>query len=299
MPRTRTGGVNSQMTKLTNLPVLNTTPPIRYVRPRHSQYLVLPVMLCKLIAQWNVRYEVCKNDDEGDEFDHRQALLDCLLRGSVGMRFPYGFPNAVSSASSGIPTASFTDSPAAAKAVDCALLSGQDAIPIATVGLGERVDPAHAPHPSNEGERLLFRQLYETLIQMDCAGNPMPGLAAFWRLDASRKTWSVALRPDARFSDDTPVTTADVVASWIIGGSGSELRPEVRRLVQSIVAVDDRTLEITLRSQRADAPLALAHTDLAVAKSVPGSPWPLGTRPARIDPRRRGASVCQAIRHNR
>ena len=33
------------------------------VRHRHSQSLVLPVMLCKLIAQWNVRYEVCKNDD--------------------------------------------------------------------------------------------------------------------------------------------------------------------------------------------------------------------------------------------
>ena len=116
----------------------------------------------------------------------------------------------------------------------------------------------------------------------------MPGLAAFWRLDASRKTWTVALRPDARFSDDTPVTTADVVASWMSSGdgrgNGSELRPQVRRLVQSIVAVDDRTLEITLRSQRADAPLALAHTDLAVAKSVPGSLWPLGTRPAKVDP---------------
>ena len=178
--------------------------------------------------------------------------------------------------------------PAAANAFDCALLSGQDATPIATVGLGERADPAHAPYPSNEGERLLFRQLYETLVQMDCAGNPMPGLATFWRLDASRKTWSVALRPDARFSDDTPVTAADVVASWMSSGDGrgneSELRPEVRRLVQSVAAVDDRTLEITLRSQRADAPLPLAHTDLAVAKSVPGSPWPLGTRGARIDP---------------
>jgi ABC-type oligopeptide transport system substrate-binding subunit len=182
------------------------------------------------------------------------------------------------------------------------LLSGQDAIPIATVGLNEQVDPAHAPRPSNDGERLLFRQLYETLIQMDCAGNPMPGLAAFWRLDASRKTWTVALRPDARFSDDTPVTTADVVASWMSSGdgrgNGSELRPQVRRLVQSIVAVDDRTLEITLRSQRADAPLALAHTDLAVAKSVPGSLWPLGTRPAKDRSRRRCASVCQAIRHH-
>ena len=43
------------------------------------------------------------------------------------------------------------------------------------------------------------------------------------------------------------------------------------RLVQSIVTVDDRTLAITLRSQRQDAPLAFAHTDLAIARPVPGS----------------------------
>ena len=48
-----------------------------------------------------------------------------------------------------------------------------------------------------------------------------------------------------------------------------------------------RTLAITLRSQRTDAPLALAHTDLAIAKSVPDSLWPLGTRRSdRIDIRR-------------
>jgi hypothetical protein len=66
--------------------------------------------------------------------------------------------------------------------------------------------------------------------------------------------------------------------------AGVELRPEVRRLVRSVTTVDDRTLEIALRSQRADALLALAHTDLAIAKRVPGLPWPLGTRLTRIDP---------------
>src|SRR5262249_16740910 len=53
---------------------------------------------------------------------------------------------------------------------------------------------------------------------------------------------------------------------------------------------DDRTLEIALRSEPGDAPLAplaplaLAHTDLAIARRVPGSLWPIGTRPARIAP---------------
>ncbi len=169
----------------------------------------------------------------------------------------------------------------AESSVDCGLISGQGE-PVATVGLGERIDPANAPHPSNESERLLFRQLYETLVRVDCNGRVEPGLAASWRLDANRSTWIVTLRDKARFSDGTSVTAADVMSGWSIGRSGAELRPEVRRLVRAVSALDDRTLEIALRSERGDAPFALAHTDLAIARRVPGSVWPLGTRPARI-----------------
>lgn len=184
--------------------------------------------------------------------------------------------------------------------VDCALIS-EPGEPIATVALGERVDPANAPHPSNESERLLFRQLYETLVRVDCDGRVGPGLAASWRLDASGRTWIVTLRENARFSDGTPVTAADVLSGWTRGGIGDELRPQVSRLLQSIVPVDDRALAITLRSQRVDAPLVLAHTDLAIAKAVPGSRWPLGTRSARIAPDRdtavlTGPSVITLIR---
>ena len=62
-----------------------------------------------------------------------------------------------------------------------------------------------------------------------------PGLAASWRLDANGRTWIVTLRENARFSDGTPVTAADVRASWTRDGIGGELRPHVSRLVQSIV----------------------------------------------------------------
>lgn len=169
-------------------------------------------------------------------------------------------------------------------AVDCGLFPGQSESTeaITTVGLVDRVDPAHAPYPTNESERLVFRQLYETLIRADCQGHAAPGLAESWRLNANGDAWLIRLRPNARFSDNTPATATAVVSSWM-RDNGSELRPEVDRLVQSISAVDDRTLEIVLQSKRADAVLALAHTDLAIAKSVVGSPWPLGTRPARIE----------------
>jgi hypothetical protein len=150
--------------------------------------------------------------------------------------------------------------------------------PIATVGLTDRVDPANAPRPSNEGDRLLFRQLYETLIRVDCLGRAAPGLAESWRLDADGRTWIVTLRENARFSDGTLLTAHDVRASWTRDGVGDVLRADVSRLVQSIVAVGDRDLAIALARHRADAPLALAHQDLAIARRVAGSPWPIGTQ---------------------
>jgi len=185
--------------------------------------------------------------------------------------------------------------PVTPAAADCRLFPGQteSTEAIFSVGLNERVDPIHAPRPTNESERLLFRQLYETLVRVDCEGHAVPGLAASWRLDGSTKTWVVTLRPNARFSDDTPVTAMDVVSSWMRPDAGpaigSELRPDVRRLVRSVIVVDDRTLEIDLQSRRPDAILALGHTDLAIATPSPGSPWPMGTRSARIG--RGGTSV--------
>jgi hypothetical protein len=156
--------------------------------------------------------------------------------------------------------------------------------PIATIGLNDRVSPANAPRPANDGERLLFRQLYETLVHVDCQGRLRAGLAATWRFEAETSRWIVTLRDDPLFADGTPVTPADVVAAWSRDAGTGELRQEVRRIVQAIAPVDHRSLAITLHRPSADGPLPLAHPDLAIAKRIAGSPWPLGTRSASIEP---------------
>ncbi len=164
---------------------------------------------------------------------------------------------------------------------DCALIQ-EPGESIATVGLSERVDAANAPHPSNESERLLFRQIYETLVRVDCEGRVAPGLAASWRLDTDGRTWLLTIRDDARFADGTPVRAFDVKAGWTRDGSGDELRLQVSRLIESVVAIGERDLAIALRRKREDAPLALAHPDLAIAKRQADSPWSAGTRPVRV-----------------
>lgn len=165
---------------------------------------------------------------------------------------------------------------------ECALIATPGE-PIVTVALSEPVDPGNALHPSNDSERLLFKQLYETLVRVDCMGRIVAGLAGSWRLDADGRTWLLTLRDNARFSDGTAVTAADVAAGWTRDGSASDLRPHVSRLVQSIVPAGERVLAITLRT-RADAPTALAHPDLAVGKPVSDSTWPLGTRAITVAP---------------
>jgi len=166
---------------------------------------------------------------------------------------------------------------------DCALIA-EPGEPITTVALTDRIDPSNAPHPSNESERLLFRQLYETLVRVDCHGRVRPALAASWQIDPDGRTWIVTLGENARFSDGAPLTPADVRSSWTLDGSGDELRPHVSRLVESVAPAGGRALAITLRSQRGDMPVALAHPDLAIARFVADSAWPLGTRSTRIAP---------------
>lgn len=165
---------------------------------------------------------------------------------------------------------------------ECALVP-EPGDPLDTIALVDPVDPANAPRPSNDSERLLFRQLYETLIRVDCRGQALPGLAASWRLDADGRTWIVTLRDGARFADGTDVTATEIRAAWMRDATG-DLQPHVSRLVQSVALAGDRALAITLHSRRTDAPMALGHPDLAIAKPADGSPWPLGTRGSRIAP---------------
>lgn len=134
-----------------------------------------------------------------------------------------------------------------------------------TVAATQPVDAAHAPRPRTDAERFLFRQLYETLLRADCTGRVLPALAVEWRAEDGGRRWTFTLRDDAAFWDGVPVTAADVRAAWAEAGwSGL-----------AVTVVDARTLTATLAWPAAAA--AFAHPDLAVAKRVRESPWPLGT----------------------
>jgi hypothetical protein len=135
------------------------------------------------------------------------------------------------------------------------------------VALLEPVDAGHAPVPVNGTERLVFRQLYETPVRVDCAGNVRPALASRWH-SVGDTLWSFALRPGARFWDGTPVDAEVVAHAW---------RAQVPEVVRSVRAVGGGAIEVTLATPRSIE--AFGDPAWSVVKPISVSPWPLGTTP--------------------
>lgn len=162
----------------------------------------------------------------------------------------------------------------------CALTGNPGSLPdTLRVALTGAVDAGHAPVARNAAERFVFRQLYETLIRLDCMGEPRAGLASSWSEAEAGRVWDFTLRPDARFWDGTPVTAADVVAAW--GGRAAEggLLPAG----MTVSAPSVRTVRVNLATAARTVPHVLADPAWVVTKVTGGDPWPTGTGRFRAD----------------
>jgi Bacterial extracellular solute-binding proteins, family 5 Middle len=158
----------------------------------------------------------------------------------------------------------------------CALSSAAGTVPeTLSVALTGTVDPRNAPVARNAAERFVFRQLYETLIRVDCQGQPQPGLARSWASAESGHDWTFTLRPDATFWDGLPVTASDVAAAW---RDASRLPAGVTVLVRG-----ERELGVRFSHATSVVPSLLADPAWSVAKPVAGDAWPMGTGAFRPD----------------
>lgn len=156
------------------------------------------------------------------------------------------------------------------------------------LALAEAVDPSHAPVATTHAERVVFANLYETLVRLSCEGRLEPGLAARWeRLDGGRR-WRLHLREGAVFWNGEAVTTRSVIGSW---RRSEEMAAATGRPFpglwlapgsQGLVPLDPATLEIRLAEPQDDLLPLLAHPDLAVAAWRQGWLWPLGSGPCRL-----------------
>src|SRR5690348_16245399 len=109
------------------------------------------------------------------------------------------------------------------------------------------------PEANSVNESIWMDQnLYSRLLQPNATGTGLlPDLASSWTISKDGLTYTFHLRPDAKFSNGTPVTAADVVYSIdrsrkFSGGWGFLLTP-----VKTITASGTHTVVITLSQPHA------------------------------------------------
>jgi oligopeptide transport system substrate-binding protein len=75
----------------------------------------------------------------------------------------------------------------------------------------ETLDPSII---TGQPEGRVVNALFEGLCAYDENGQAVPGVAELWKVSPDGKTYSFHLRPDAKWSDGSPLTAEDFVRSW-------------------------------------------------------------------------------------
>lgn len=239
----------------------------------------------------------------------RRASLRMLGLASVGglaaacQILPTARPTTVAEAPTPAPTSTATAMPTVAPT------GVASAVPGLSVGVsGARVaidldadtlDPAGQTNPTIAS---IVDHMAETLVRANTDGSLGPGLARSWTVSADAKTFIFDLRPDVVFHDGSPLT-AEAAAGSLRRFLGAQLRVPLRApfdasLVDTVSAVDPKTLRVTLKQTSRVFLAKLSATELAIvspahARAYPDTfnDEPIGTGPYRFKERRRGESV--------
>jgi len=119
------------------------------------------------------------------------------------------------------------------------------------------------------------RQMYETLLRIDCRGASDPQLAQSWTGGDGGRRWTFTLRPGARFSDGVPLTAADVFAALT---RDSSLLDRGAATLESV----DR-VSVRFPAAFAGVPPVFADPALRVSRLDVASGGQLGSGTARVD----------------
>jgi peptide/nickel transport system substrate-binding protein len=135
---------------------------------------------------------------------------------------------------------------------------GQAAAPVLTIGLntsGTNLNPALNPSGVYQLESLS----YATITHATPEGAIVPGLATSWHyVGSGNTTFEFTLRPDARFSDGSPVT-ASAVKAWLDYFTRANGPIVSTDPVKSVTTVGDWTVVLHLTRANPDLPYLLSE----------------------------------------
>ncbi|OUD10035.1 oligopeptide ABC transporter substrate-binding protein OppA [Marivivens niveibacter] len=123
------------------------------------------------------------------------------------------------------------------------------------------------------------RDLFEGLMMQDREGNVIPAVATGYEVSEDKLTYTFTLRPEAMWSDGTPVTANDFVFAWqraanpetaspyawfielmSIEGASEIIAGEADPSTLGVSAPDDHTLVVTLTNPLPYFPQMVTHT---------------------------------------
>ena len=151
--------------------------------------------------------------------------------------------------------------------------------------LANRTTEIRPLDPQDRDMISLYGVVYESLVTIDDNGLPQPLLAENWAESGNGKTWTFTLRENVTFSDGTPLTAADVVASgqFLLDMANNSEAPSqgfyqnIRYLVDSIRATDERT--VVVRGKRSYFGTLYSLTFPVVPAAWVDMPSPPGSGP--------------------
>jgi peptide/nickel transport system substrate-binding protein len=135
----------------------------------------------------------------------------------------------------------------------------------ATLKLGVKTDALTLDPIATSDNPSIWAQLllYDTLVRPAPDGKTLePGLAESWQGNGDGTEFIFHLRP-AKFSDGTPVTAADVVASLKRAASAGSQWGRFFKPITGFAVIDDRTVKLTL-----DKPFTPLLNNLALFSSA-------------------------------
>ena len=156
----------------------------------------------------------------------------------------------------------------------------------------ETLDPVEPQSGSSFSQEVLLA-LYDTLVRLDPAGNPTPGLAESWTSSLDLTSFIFVLRKGVKFHDGTEVN-ADIAKRNLerniaLGGRASGTMVDSVKMIASVEAIGTYELKLTLKGPSGQIPFIMGGIAGMVAgeASVTGDAFgvtfkPVGSGPYRL-----------------
>ncbi len=154
--------------------------------------------------------------------------------------------------------------------------SGENVLRIDVDGPFQSLDPLDAQSASN----YVFPLLFSYLCVPNEQGILEQDLAVSWKYDPASFTWTIRLRPDARFHNGSPVTSGDVRHSLLT--ILSRHRFSLYEKIKEIVPVTETSLRLVLRENDPDFLYSIRGAEIVPESgSADGRGAPIGSGPFR------------------